>query len=167
MKDNKHIVTIDTVDYSIQRTFSNDVAIYISVKPGVFVHIGEYLKPGGRKGLDIKSICAGLKDQDECFILAHLADNEQKPECKTVIDGIGYVVDLARDKAPAIFLSSGDGEVFYNIRDYGQIVRTVASPEDILLRPEHNIFGRRGQVVIVANVQFHRLTFLVNDEKLQ
>jgi hypothetical protein len=155
MKDDKHMVTIDTVDYAIQRTFSNDVAIYISVKPGVFVHISEYLKSGDRKGLDIKSICAGLKDQDECFILAHLAYNKQKPECQTRIDGIGYVVDLTRDKVPAIFLSSGDGEVFYNIRDYGKVSRTTSSPEDILLRPEYGIFGRLGQVVIIANVQLH------------
>lgn len=153
MKDNKHVVKIDTIDYSVQRTFSNEIAIYISVKPGVFVHISEYWKPGDRKGLDIKSICAGLKDQDECFILAHLADDKQNSDCQTKIDGIGYVVDLTRDKAPAIFLSSG--EAFYNIRDYGQVARTVASPEDILLRSEYNIFNRRGQVVICANAQLH------------
>ena len=155
MKDNKHMITIDTVDYLIQRTFSNDVAIYISVMPGVFVHISDYLKHGDRKGLDIKSICAGLKDHDECFILAHLAYNKQKSECQTRIDGMGYVVDSTRDKVPAIFLSSGNGEVFYNIRDYGKVSRTVSSPEDILLHPEYGMFGRFGQVVIIANMQLH------------
>jgi hypothetical protein len=123
------------------------------VEPGVFVHISDYLKPGDRKGLDINSICAGLRDQDECFILARLAYNKQKPECQTIIDGIGYVVDSTRDKAPSVFLSSGDGETFYNIRDYGQVARTVSIPEDILLRSDYGMFGGLGQVVIVANAQ--------------
>jgi hypothetical protein len=96
-----------------------------------------------------------LKDQDECFILARLADNKQRSECQTIIDGIGYVVDSTRDKVPAVFLSSGDGETFYNIRDYGQVVRTVSLPEDILLRPEYGASDRFGQVVIVANAQLH------------
>lgn len=153
MKDSKHMVTIDTIDYFIQRTFSNEVAIYISVKPGIFVHVSEYLKPGGRKGLDINNICAGLKDQDECFILAHIAYDNQSSESQIKIGNSGYIVDMTRDKAPAVFISAG--ETFYNIRDYGKVSRTVALPDDILLRPEYKIYNRLGQVVICANVQLH------------
>lgn len=155
MKDDKHIVTIDTVDYLIQRTFSNEAAVYISVKPCIFVHVSEYLKPGDRKGLNINSICAGLKDQDECFIFARLAYDDQSTEIQINIDGCGYVVDLTRDKTHAVFLSSGESfyETFYNIRDYGKVARTVSSPEDILLRPEYGIFNGRGQVLICANAQ--------------
>jgi hypothetical protein len=57
------------------------------------------------------------------------------------------------DKASSVFLSSGDGETFYNIRDYGQVARTVSIPEDILLRSDYGMFGGLGQVVIVANAQ--------------
>lgn len=153
MKDDKHIVTIDTVDYFIQRTFSNEVAIYISVEPGVFVHVSEYLQSGGRKGLSIGNICAGLKDQDECFILAHFAYGNQSIESQIKIDGCGYVVDITRDKTPAVFLSAG--ETFYNVREYGSISRTVSLPENILLRPEYNIFDRLDQIVICANVQLN------------
>lgn len=153
MKDNKHIVTIDRVDYFIQRTFSNEVAIYISARPGIFVHISEYLESRGRIGLGIKDICAGLKDQDECFILAHLVFDDRNSESHVEIDGSEYVIDMTIDKAPAVFLSAV--ETFYNVKEYGSISRTVSPPENILLRPEYDIFDRIGQVVICANAQLN------------
>jgi hypothetical protein len=153
MKDSKWPVVIDGITYNVQRTFSNDPAIYISVEPDTFIHINDYLRPaGGRKAYSAKIITAGLNEPDEAVILAHLAYNDVRPIARIIIDDKRYAVDMNAERRPAVFIAAGD-ETFYPIEQYGEVARSVTSLEDILNRPEYDRFNRRGQVIIIANAQ--------------